>query len=1005
VTRPDEALFEELITTHLVQSGGYRICKRGNRPDWSADFDAAHGLDTAELFAFIDATQPRQWADLVRSHGGDPEIARRRFLRRLAEQIDERGTVDVLRHGVRELNTDIRLAYFRPAHGLTPELVRRYDENRLTVTRQLPYESGSTLTVDLCLFVNGLPVATAELKNPLTSQNVEDAKVQYRRDRDPRNVALGRRALVHFAVDPDRVAMTTRLDGEETAFLPFNMGHGGGAGNPPNPAGHRTAYLWERVWARDAWMDLLARFIHVERPTRGSATQRKAGERVIFPRYHQWDAVLALEAHARANGAGHNYLVQHSAGSGKSNTIAWTAHRLSNLHDDQDRKVFDKVVVITDRRILDRQLQETVFQFEHARGVVVKVDQDSNQLADALIGEQARIIVTTLQKFPVVLRRIESLAARRYAVMIDEAHSSYGGEASNDLRMVLGVTDEQELTVAEAEDAGLVAAAEDPVEAALARSALARGRQGNASFFAFTATPKHRTLETFGTRTADGGIEAFHLYTMRQAIEEEFILDVLANYTTYQTFWRIGKAVAEDPNYESARARRAIARFVALHPHQLAQKAEIIVEHFREHTATRMAGRAKAMVVTSSRMHAVRYKQAIDRYIRDHGYTDVATLVAFSGRVIADGENYTEPKMNRLPESRTAEEFGGPDYQVLIVAEKFQTGFDQPLLHTMYVDKVLVGLAAVQTLSRLNRMYPAKGQPFVLDFRNDGDEIQKAFEPYYGRTVALPSDPNAIWDARRRLDDHDVLRPEEVAEAVAALLTLTHARDHGTIYARLAPAIERFNALPDEERLAFKDALDRFVRAYSFLSQIVPFSNTGLERDYVYCRMLALELRGATPSEALDLGSQVELTHLRNEVSSQGSLSPAGDVGEVRSTLRDSAGKRYDPELEALSHIIDVLNERFGTNLGEADQLLFDQFEEDWAADPELADQARSNTLENFRLVFGPKFMGTVVNRMDTNESIFKRIMDDPDFQSALADFYLRKLYQRLRQEPPGSTR
>jgi type I restriction enzyme, R subunit len=323
----------------------------------------------------------------------------------------------------------------------------------------------------------------------------------------------------------------------------------------------------------------------------------------------------------------------------------------------------------------------------------------------------------------------------------------------------------------------------------------------------------------------------------------------------------------------------------------------------------------------------------------------------------------------------------------------------------MYVDKVLVGLAAVQTLSRLNRVYPAKADTFVLDFRNEGEEIQKAFEPYYGRTVALPSDPNAIWDARRRLDDHDVLRPEEVAQAVAVLLTLTHARDHGTIYARLAPAIERFNALPDEERLAFKDALDRFVRAYSFLSQIVPFSNTGLERDYVYCRMLALELRGATTSEALDLGSQVELTHLRNEVTSQGSLSLAGEVGEVRSTLRDSAGKRYDPELEALSHIIDVLNERFGTNLGEADQLLFDQFEEDWAADPELADQARSNTLENFRLVFGPKFMGTVVNRMDTNESIFKRIMDDPDFQSALADFYLRKLYQRLRQEQPGSTR
>jgi type I restriction enzyme R subunit len=1001
VTRPTEALYEEAITTHLVESAGYRICKHGTRTEHASDFDATRGLDTAELFAFIDATQPKHWANLVRSHGGDPETARRRFLQRLANEIDERGTVDVLRHGVTDQNTEIRLAYFKPAHGLTPELVQRYDANRLTVTRQLPYESGSTRTLDLCLFVNGLPVATAELKNPLTGQNVEHAITQYRRDRDPRNVTLGRRALVHFAVDPDRVAMTTRLAGEATAFLPFNLGHNGSAGNPPNPDGHRTAYLWERVWARDAWMDLLARFIHVERPTSGSRAERKAGERVIFPRYHQWDAVLALEAHARANGAGHNYLVQHSAGSGKSNTIAWTAHRLSNLHDDQDRKVFDKVVVITDRRVLDRQLQDTVFQFEHARGVVEKIDQDSTQLANALVGEQARIIITTLQKFPVVLKRIEGLVARRYAVLVDEAHSSQGGEASKDLRMVLGVTEEQELTAAEAEDSGLVAVPEDPVEVALARSALARGRQRNVSFLAFTATPKHRTLETFGTRNAEGRIEAFHLYTMRQAIEESFILDVLANYTTYQTFWRIGKAVAEDPNYESARARRAIGRFVALHPHQLAQKAEIIVEHFRTHTANRIGGKAKAMVVTSSRMHAVRYKQAIDRYIRDRGYTDVAALVAFSGKVIASDGDFTEPKMNRLPESRTAEEFGGPDYQVLIVAEKFQTGFDQPLLHTMYVDKVLVGLAAVQTLSRLNRWHPAKVDTFVLDFRNDGEEIQRAFEPYYGRTVALPSDPNALWDARRRLDDHDVLRPEEVAEAVAVLVTLTQARDHGAVYARLAPAIERFNALPDEERLAFKDALDRFVRTYSFVSQVVPFTDTRLERDYVYCRMLAMELRGATAGEGLDLGAQVELTHLRNEITYEGSLSLVGDAGEVKSTLRESSGKRYEPDFEPLSRIIEVLNERFGTELGETDQLLFDQFEEDWASDPELGDQARSNTLENFRLVFDPKFLGTVINRMDANQAIFKQIMDDPEFKGALGDFYLRKLYQRLRQERP----
>ena len=564
--------------------------------------------------------------------------------------------------------------------------------------------------------------------------------------------------------------MTTKLAGTSTRFLPFNLGHEGGAGNPPNPAGHRTSYLWEKVWARDAWMDLLARFIHVERPTQGSVAAKKAAEMVIFPRYHQWDAVLKLEADAKANGAGQNYLIEHSAGSGKSNTIAWSAHRLSNLHDANNTKVFDKVIVITDRVILDRQLQETIYQFEHARGVVVKIDKDSNQLAEALAGEQARIIITTLQKFPIVQSKVESLPDRRYAVIVDEAHSSQTGEAAKDLRMVLGATDEQELTAAEAEDAGFIAEAIDPVEEALAKAIGARGRQKNLSFLAFTATPKARTLEMFGQRieTPDGPrYSPFHLYSMRQAIDEGFIIDVLANYTTYQTLWRIEKTVADDPAYEAPKARRAIAQFVSLHPYNLAQKAQIIVEHFRQHTASKIGGKAKAMVVTSSRLHAVRYKQAIDAYIAKMKYLDLAALVAFSGKVIDDkGFTYTETQMNGVPESQTAEEFGGDGYQVLIVAEKFQTGFDQPLLHTMYVDKVLMGLAAVQTLSRLNRIHPLKDSTFVLDFRNDAEEIVKAFEPYYGQTVAPPTDPNLLWDTRSQLDQYDMLRTEEIEATV-----------------------------------------------------------------------------------------------------------------------------------------------------------------------------------------------------------------------------------------------
>jgi type I restriction enzyme, R subunit len=671
---------------------------------------------------------------------------------------------------------------------------------------------------------------------------------------------------------------------------------------------------------------------------------------------------------------------------------------LSSLHDAADSKVFDKVIVITDRVVLDRQLQETIYQFEHARGVVVKIDQNSQQLADALAGEQARIIITTLQKFPFVLDKIAGLPNRKYAVIVDEAHSSQSGEAAKDLRLALGATDETELTAAEAEDMGLVANAVDPVEEALAKAVGARGRQANLSFFAFTATPKARTLELFGRWDAvEKRFEPFHLYTMRQAIEEGFILDVLRNYSTYQTYWRIGKAVTDDPAYETAKARQAIARFVSLHPHQLAQKAEIIVEHFRTHTAQKIGGRAKAMVVTSSRLHAVRYKQSIDAYIRTKGYTDIAALVAFSGKVIADDGEFTEPGMNKVPESETAVRFAGDDYQVLVVAEKFQTGFDQPLLHTMYVDKTLTGLAAVQTLSRLNRIAAGKNDTFVLDFRNDGEDIQAAFEPYYGKTVAPPSDPNLLWDTRRRLDEFDVLRPDEVETAVAVLLTFADARDHGRLYALLDPAVDRFRELADEDRLNCKDALDKFVRTYGFMAQIVSFSETKLERDYLYCRALASCLRNASSIERLDLGSEVELTHLRTEATFDGSLALTADEGEVTWVTGDGMGKRNDPELEPLSQIIGVLNERYGTNLGETDQLLFDQFEETWADDDDLAAQARNNTLANFRLVFEPKFMNTVIGRMDANEAIFKRILDDDDFRDVLADFYLKKMYARLR--------
>ncbi len=996
--KPDERGFEDAITGSLVEGGGYRVCKWGTKPEWVGDFNSQQGLDTAELIAFIQETQPAAWKRLLEVHDG-PDGVLQHFGDRLAKQLDERGAVDVLRHGVNDHGIEVSLAFFKPAHGLTLELTERYLANRLTVTRQLPYEPNAAKTLDLCLFVNGIPVATAELKNPITQQTAEHAKKQYREDRDPANVTLGHRALVHFAVDPNLVEMTTRLDGPETRFLPFNRGDAGGKGNAPDSTGHRTRYLWEEVWARDAWLDLLGRFIHVV-PGEGAthAAKLKAGS-IIFPRYHQWDAVRRLEATARADGPGHSYLVQHSAGSGKSNTIAWLAHRLMSLHGTDDKPVFDKVVVITDRVILDRQLQETIYQFEHAAGVVARIDQDSAQLAAALAGEQSRIVITTLQKFPFILDKVTDLGQRRFAVIVDEAHSSQTGEAAKDLKAALGAAS-AEAQLEAAEGAEAADAPTDPQDA-LAATVAARGRQPNLSFFAFTATPKARTLELFGRKNLDGNYAPFHLYSMRQAIEEGFILDVLKYYTTYATYWKVGKAVADDPEYDTRLARRSIARFVALHPHNLAQKAEIIVEHFREHTRRKIAGKGKAMVVTSSRLHAVRYKRAIDAYLHEKGYADTKALVAFSGKVDDTGIDYTESSMNTFPESQTATRFAGPEYGVLIVAEKFQTGYDQPLLHTMFVDKTLVGLAAVQTLSRLNRIHPEKVDTFVLDFRNEAEDITEAFEPWYETTVAIPTDPNLLHDLAIRLLGLQVL-DEAQARTVAALIADRAAgvAAHGLIYAELAPAVERFNAKSADEQIEVRDLLDQFVRAYSFLSQVALFGDVLLEAIYLSSRAL-LTLLPATGGGRLDLGSEVELTHLRLERTSEGSIGPAKGIGEL-TAIYSGTGKEADELKEHLSAIIDVLNERFGIALGTADQLFFDQLEAAWMDDEHLVAQARANPIENFRLVFADRFIKSIVARMDDNADIFGKILDDPSFQSTVMEHYLQRIFEHSRAETPA---
>jgi len=1000
-TTHTEVHFEDAIERHLLEHGWL--------PGNSATYDRHQALDTSETFAFIGATQPEAWEQLFQRHGGADE-AQAKFRQRLIDELDRRGVVDVLRRGVTDLGVKLDLAYFRPAHDLTPELQQRYAANRCTVVRQLRYAHSHDAELDLALFVNGLPVATAELKNPLTGQGVEQAVAQYRRDRDPKDAMLsGRRAFAHFAVDPDLAHLTTRLEGPRTRFLPFNQGSGGpgragGQGNPPNPGGYRTAYLWEEVWERDAWLELLARFVHVE-PGGG----RRAA--VIFPRYHQWDAVRRMVAHAREHGAGQSYLIQHSAGSGKSNTIAWTAHQLSSLHDASERKVFSKVIVITDRVVLDRQLQDTVFQFDHKPGVVHKIDRDSTQLAEALAGGEAQVIITTLQKFPFVLGHA---ASGRYAIIVDEAHSSQTGETAKALKTVLGAGssangsgagEDAALTSAEVEEAAEEAAA-DPEEA-LARMLETRGRQPNLSLFAFTATPKPKTGELFGTRDDEGRWQPFHLYSMRQAIEEGFILDVLAHYTTYHSYWKVAAHAAKDPDVDKAKAAAAIARFVSLHPTNIAQKVEVIVEHFRGVTAKKIGGRAKAMVVTRSRLHAVRYKQAFDRYVKEKGYADLRALVAFSGTVIdEDGAEYTEPRMNGgLPESQLPERFASDDYQVLIVAEKYQTGFDQPLLHTMYVDKKLEGVRAVQTLSRLNRIHAGKSDTFVLDFANDAEDLQDAFAPFFEATIVEPTDPNVLYNAADHLRGFGVIDEAEVDAFVAAFLAGGGGGERGSahaqLYSYLDPALRRLEALADRDdgddrQEEFRAALTAFVRMYAFLAQIVPWADVVLEKLYTFARFLELRLPRAREGK-LDLSDEVELTHLRTQLTGEHDLSLT-EGGEVVSVyFGEGSGREAERPTAALSEIVAALNERFGTQFTDADQVFFDQLAATAAEDSTLAAQAQANTLENFRFGFDRVFEDLVIDRQDANGEIVSRILDNPEFGEFVRRELGREVYEQLR--------
>jgi type I restriction enzyme R subunit len=1002
VTQTHEAAFETVIETHLLANGYVPVSREG--------FDRARAIFPEAVLGFIRDTQPKEWAKLEALHG---EKTGEQILGDLCKWMDANGSLATLRHGFKCYGRTLHAAFFKAAHELNPELEARYAANRLGITRQLHFSPRSEKSLDCTLSLNGIPIATLELKNPFTGQTVENARSQYKQDRDPREpiFEFKRRTLVHFAVDTEAVLMTTRLAGTPTHFLPFNKGCDGGAGNSPDPAGrtYRTAYLWEEVLQRDSFLDLLARFIHLQIEEKRDDQGRKVNkETMIFPRYHQLQAVRLLVDAAGREGVGHNYLVEHSAGSGKSNTIGWLAHRLASLHDVRNERVFDSVVVVTDRVVLDRQLQDTIYQFEHKRGVVQQIDESSRQLAEAL-ESAVPIIITTLQKFPFVSRHLLKMAeerrapgtgtlpTRRCAVIIDEAHSSAGGEnLPTDLKEVLGGERLREEARRRAAEEGL----ENMEE--LFRSMAKRGRQANLSFFAFTATPKHKTFAVFGR---DG--EPAHRYTMRQAIEEEFIFDVLKHYTTYATYFKLLKACDDDPNVERKKAAKALARFMKLHPHNIAQKTVVMAEHFNAFTRHKIGGRAKAMVVTGSRLEAVRYKQSFDRYILEKGYP-IKTLVAFSGTVqdhkLAE-VTYTEEGMNQgIREKELPEKFATQEYQVLLVAEKYQTGFDQPLLHTMYVDKRLAGIQAVQSLSRLNRIHPLKEDTFVLDFVNDREEIREAFKTYYeGAEMGDEVDPARMYQVKGELDASGVYLAEEVVRFCAVYFKPKQrqsAADHQAMNAALDPAVARFTVRrreDEDEAELWRGKVQAFRNLYGFLSQVIPYQDSDLERLYVFLRHLVAKLPRRSSDAAYQFDDEVRLEYYRLQKISEGSIPlEDGDARRLDGPTEVGSGL-VRPQPMPLSQLIDIVNERFGTDFNQADQLFFDQIVQAAMADGALRQAAAVNPVDKFELVFKNLLESLIVERMDQNEEIFVRFMNDAPFQKVVTAWMASEAYRRLR--------
>lgn len=984
-----EKEYQHFIMDRLSQDNGYVVRK-------ATSFDRLFAVDREMLFKFLNDTQPEEMEALRKVYKSDLEDTIVSYIN--AEVTKARGSLlNALKHGIEMSNMKLELMYTKPATTFNKDLLAKYEKNIFSVMEEVWATDDER--VDLVIFLNGLAIMTFELKCNAAGQSYQDAIYQYRTDRDPkaRLFLFKAGALVNFAMDLEQVYMTTKLAGNATFFLPFNMGNGtgvnAGAGNPTFPYRYSVSYMWEDILTKDTVLDLISKFIFIETKEKEDELtgKMKRSENIIFPRYHQLDVIRKTLADVQENLTSQNYLIQHSAGSGKTNSIAWLAHRLTSLHDADNKIIFDNVVIVTDRVVVDRQLQKAILGLEHKAGLIRVMDDKCNSADLAIaLNSNTKIIATTIQKFPYIVENVSGLKNKRFAVIIDEAHSSTAGKDMAAVTMSLG-SGEVEVTEADAEDV-------------ITDEIRRNGKQANVSMFAFTATPKPTTLQLFGRINPHGQREAFHVYSMKQAIEEGFILDVLQNYTTYDTFYQINKEIEEDPRCKTTDAKRQIARFVELHDTNIAQRIEVIIEHFRTSVMAELGGMAKAMVITASRQGAVKYRQALEDYITKKGYTDIHALVAFSGKVRLPGDDeteYSEPSMNGFAEDRLTKEFDKDDYNVLLVANKYQTGFDQPKLCAMYVLKKLKGVTAVQTLSRLNRICPPfEKKTFVLDFVNSYEDIKAAFAPYFTTTLLSNSvTPTAIYDLEAKIDAYTVLDPGDIENANTILYsgkTIT-AKDKQqlTFYFKKAKnMIEQYELIKQAEIVAM---MRHFVRFYEFLLQVSCFEDVDLHKKYNFITYLLAYINIKHPGGGFNLDGKIKATNfIQKKVEEH--TKPDLVADPVMKLPTAESFDLTEAKIERLSEIIAEINSKTGKaydNDVAVKAML--QIKDILMKSEKLKTSAKNNTVKDFEFSYFDDIDDALIEGLSQNQDFFSLLLGNDEIKRQVLGIFTEEIYKSLR--------